>query len=173
VSIGAYDARGPALGVIHVPVLTELFSAARGEGAALNGRPLRLGPAGGMGGGLLGIGANDRVPAERVSEMLTALTKAGASWVRYGSGALMLAYVAAGRLLGYAEPRMCAWDCMAGYCLIEAAGGRVLPFAGGPAMQDAAAVLGAQTGIYDELLALCRFDDGAFWTTDLAAGAIR
>jgi myo-inositol-1(or 4)-monophosphatase len=35
----------------------------------------------------------------------------------------MLAYVAAGRLVGYYEPYMHAWDCLAGYCLVQEAGG--------------------------------------------------
>ena len=95
--------------------------------------------------------------------MFEALMTAGIDWVRYGSGALMLAYVAAGRLVGYVEPRMCVWDCMAGYCLVEAAGGRTLPFDGGADMRGAAAVLGARAAIFDELLHLCHLDDTEFW----------
>lgn len=95
--------------------------------------------------------------------MLAALMAAGASWTRYGSGALMLAWVAAGRMVGYVEPRMSAWDCMAGYCLIEAAGGRVLAFPGGPDLLRPAPVLGARAGTYEQLLALTRLDDDSVW----------
>ena len=42
---------------------------------------------------------------------------------RNGSGALMLAYVGAGRLLGYLEAHINAWDCLAGILLVEEAGG--------------------------------------------------
>jgi myo-inositol-1(or 4)-monophosphatase len=163
VSIGACDDAGPVIGVIFAPVLGEIFVAARGAGATLNGAPIRVTERFDLRSGLLGLGANDRVPAERVGQMLTALMEAGASWTRYGSGALMLAWVAAGRLVGYAEPRMSAWDCMAGYCLIEEAGGRVLPFPSGEAMLRPAPVLGARPGSYEELLDLCRLDDDAFW----------
>ena len=45
---------------------------------------------------------------------------------RNASGALMLAYVASGRLLGYAEEHMNAWDCLAGMLLVEEAGGRIV-----------------------------------------------
>ena len=162
VSIGGCDAHGPALGVIYAPVLDELFVCARGQGATLNGQPMGV-ATGDLRSGLLGIGANDRVAAERVGTMLAELMQAGSSWVRYGSGALMLAWVAAGRLVGYAEPRMSAWDCMAAYALILEAGGRVLPFPDGDGLVRPAPVMGAGPGSYDELNAICRFGTSADW----------
>ncbi len=162
ISIGGCDADGPALGVIYVPVLGELFVAARGQGARLNGGLIRTGE-GDLRSGLLGIGANDRVASDRVGQMLTELMDAGSSWVRYGSGALMLAWVAAGRLVGYAEPRMSAWDCMAGYALILEAGGRVLPFPDGAGLTLPAPVLGAAPGAYDELERICAFGTEPGW----------
>ncbi|PVB61578.1 inositol monophosphatase [Labrenzia sp. 011] len=162
VSIGACDSDGPALGVIYAPVLDELFVAFRGKGATLNGAPIQaLG--GDLRAGLLGIGANDRVASERVGQMLTDLMDAGVGWMRYGSGALMLAWVAAGRLVGYAEPRMNAWDCMAGYVLINEAGGRVLPFPDGPGLLVPAPVMGTCAGAYDELHEICAFGSTPDW----------
>ncbi|MGR3793718.1 inositol monophosphatase family protein [Vannielia sp. SX4] len=162
VSIGGCDADGPALGVIYAPVLGELFVAARGHGALLNGAPIRASQ-GDLRSGLLGIGANDRVESARVGQMLTGLMDAGSSWVRYGSGALMLAWAAAGRLVGYAEPRMSAWDCMAGYTLITEAGGRVLPFPDGSGLTKPAPVLGAAAAAYDELERICAFGTEKNW----------
>ena len=169
VSIGAFDAHGPVIGVIYVPMTDELFTSARGAGAAMNGTRLRLQPGNEPNSGLLGVGANDRVPAARVADMFESLMTAGINWVRYGSGALMLAYVAAGRLVGYVEPRMNVWDCMAGYCLVEAAGGRTLPFEGGAEMRDAAAVLGARVEAFDKLVHLCRLDDAGFWNGEVVS----
>ncbi len=163
VSIGARDAEGPVIGVIAAPVLDEFFSARRGAGATLNGKVMSVDREGDLRSGLLGIGANDRVPSERVGAMLTDLMDAGSNWVRYGSGALMLAWVAAGRLVGYGEPRMSAWDCMAGYCLTEEAGGRILPFPTGAAQTRPAPVLAACPGAYDELLRISRFEDAGYW----------
>ncbi|MAM09582.1 MAG: inositol monophosphatase [Rhizobiaceae bacterium] len=162
VSIGACDEDGPILGVIYVPVLNELFIAARGQGATLNGKPVRA-LDGDLRSGLLGVGANDRVSSERVGRMLAELSEAGAGWVRYGSGALMLAWVAAGRLTGYVEPRMSAWDCLAGYCLIQEAGGRVLAFPNGPGLTAPAPVLGACAGAYAELASICGFGQSPEW----------
>lgn len=171
VSIAVSDAEGPLIGVIRVPVLDESFVARRGAGASLNGAPIRVTESLGLRDGLLGVGANDRVPAESVGEMLADLMAAGASWTRYGSGALMLAWVAAGRLVGYAEPRMSAWDCMAGYCLIDESGGRVLPFPDGSALTAPAPVLGASRRTYDELSRLVRFNDAWRWEKMSVAGA--
>ncbi|WP_299818778.1 inositol monophosphatase [uncultured Jannaschia sp.] len=163
VCIGACDNAGPVIGVIHAPVLGETFVAARGGEATLNGDVIHVTDRFDLTTGLLGIGANDRVPHARVGEMLAALMAAGANWTRYGSGALMLAWVAAGRLVGYVEPRMSAWDCMAAYCLIEAAGGRVLSFPQGEAMLRPAPVLGASRHCYDQILTLSRLSDDAVW----------
>ncbi|AUC54527.1 inositol monophosphatase [Sagittula sp. P11] len=162
VSIGGHDAEGPALGVIVAPVLGEVFVAARGQGARLNGAPMRVMP-GDLRSGMLGVGANDRVASDRVGQMLADLMEAGSSWTRYGSGALMLAWVAAGRLVGYAEPRMSAWDCMAAYALILEAGGRVLPFPTGPDFAKPAPVMGAGPGTFDELARICAFGTSEAW----------
>jgi myo-inositol-1(or 4)-monophosphatase len=165
VSIGACDAVGPAMGVIYARGVGVLFVSAGGQGASRNGRAIRVADRLDLRSGLLGLGANDRVPVRRVGQMIEALGTAGASWIRYGSGALMLAWVADGRLIGYAEPRMSAWDCMAGYSLILEAGGQVLSFPMGPAIGRPAPVLGARPGAYDELIDLCRLQDDAFWTS--------
>lgn len=49
-------------------------------------------------------------------------------FIRNGSGALMIAYVAAGRLIGYYEPHINSWDCLAGIVLVREAGGAVNDF---------------------------------------------
>ncbi|WP_211643936.1 inositol monophosphatase [Loktanella sp. SALINAS62] len=163
VSIGACDADGPVIGVIVAPMLGETYTAARGIPARLNGEPIRVSENLDLTTGLLGVGANDRVSADKVGVMLADLMAAGASWTRYGSGALMLAWVAAGRLVGYLEPRMSAWDCMAAYCLIEQAGGKVLPFPLGDDITSPAPVAGGNPHTYDTMLRLTRVDDVGFW----------
>lgn len=162
VSIGACDGEGPALGVIYAPFLDELFVAARGQGATLNGEPIKV-LGGDLRSGLLGIGANDRVRSADVGRMMSKLMDAGSAWVRYGSGALMLAWVASGRLVGYVEPRMSAWDCMAGYALILEAGGRVRSFPDGDGLVLPAPVLGASAGAFDELTRICQFGRSPDW----------
>lgn len=163
ISIGLCDELGPALGVIHAPVLGETYASARGVGATLNGAPIKVSERFTLDTGLVGMGANGLVEAEKVGEMLAALSAAGASWTRYGSGALMLAFVAAGRLVGYVEPRMSAWDCIAGYALIEEAGGKTLPFPLGTDLMRPAPVLASIPADFDRLLDLTRLRDDAHW----------
>lgn len=143
----------PVVGVIHVPCSDELFAAARGFGASLNEKPLRLDPARNLQNAMTGIGCNSYVSAERVGSIIASLMEKGGNFIRNGSGALMLAYVAAGRLVGYYEPYMRAWDCMAGFCLVREAGGVNLPFpATGPELLEGHPVLAANPTCFDELL---------------------
>lgn len=163
ISIAVMDEQAPVIGVIHAPVLKEIYVAAKGQGATCNGKPISTSKQFNLQTGLLGIGANDRISSDKVGEMLARLMDAGSSWTRYGSGALMLAYVAAGRLVGYVEPRMNAWDCMAGYCLINEAGGEVLSFPVGDKLALPAPVLGANIETFEEILALTKINDANYW----------
>lgn len=110
-------------GVVRSPVIGETFSAARGEGAHVNGVRLRIaepGPAG----ALLATGfgydssthAGDLATVGRVMPMARDLR-------RGGSAATDLAYVAAGRLDGYFERGLSPWDFAAGALLVQEAGG--------------------------------------------------
>jgi myo-inositol-1(or 4)-monophosphatase len=70
---------------------------------------------------------------------------------RNGSGALMLAYVAAGRLAGFHEPHMHPWDCLAGLLLIREAGGRTAPFGSPDDPERGSLVLATAPGAWDDL----------------------
>ncbi|MGN7294311.1 inositol monophosphatase family protein [Rhizobium sp. SAFR-030] len=141
-----YDGR-PVIGVIYVPCHEELYSAAEGHGARLNGRVLLLDDRKTVRNAVTGIGANHHASPEAVGRIVTDLLSRGGNFIRLGSGALMLAYVAAGRLVGYFEPHMHAWDCLAGYCLVKEAGGWYLPFpTEGERLTKGAPVLAAGPG---------------------------
>ncbi len=145
----------PVVGVIHVPCSDELYASALGFGATLNDKPLRLDPTRNLQNAMTGIGCNNYVTPERVGAIIAGLMAQGGNFIRNGSGALMLAYVAAGRLVGYYEPHMRAWDCMAGFCLVREAGGKNLHFPGsGPEFLNGHPVLAANQSCYDELFQL-------------------
>ena len=57
--------------------------------------------------------------------LMQAIFDEGGIFLRNASGALSIVYVAAERLLGYAEEHMNAWDCMAAQLIVEEAGGGV------------------------------------------------
>ena len=66
----------------------------------------------------------------------------------------MLAYVASGRLLAYAEAHMNAWDCLAGLLLIEEAGGRILQPNSKTMVEHGTPVVAGGAGVFDQVQAL-------------------
>ena len=73
---------------------------------------------------------------------------------RDGSGALVLAYVAAGRLIGYIEPHINSWDCLGALAVIEAAGGVSNDFLAGDGLWSGAPLVAASPELYPELAAI-------------------
>lgn len=158
VSIGLMDEQGPLLGAIHAPLLGETYLGGRGSGVTLNGKPVHVTRRFDLSTGLLGLGANDLAAPDRLGRLYADLASQGIAHVRYGSGALMLAFVAAGRLVGYAEPRMALWDCCAAYALIQAAGGRTAPLGADAIRGKQFGVLAALSQEFHRLRDLTDFD---------------
>lgn len=157
VSIAVVKNGLPVIGVIKVPCSEETYASASGLGATLNGKRLALDPARNLQNALTGIGCNNYVTPERVGRIVSDVMARGGNFIRNGSGALMLAYVAAGRLVGYYEPHMRAWDCMAGFCLVKEAGGRFMPFSlEGENLFEGQPVLASNVSSYEELLEVHR-----------------
>jgi len=113
------------IGVIHDPVHGETYLASAGQGATLNGDRLDLSDSKPMTEGTVGVGYSNRVSTAGILRAVPELVAQGAMFHRNASGALSLAYVSAGRLLGYVEEHMNAWDCLAGQLLVAEAGGDV------------------------------------------------
>jgi myo-inositol-1(or 4)-monophosphatase len=80
------------------------------------------------------------------------LIKRGGIFYRNASGALMLCYVASGRLIGYAEPHMNAWDCLAGQLLIKEAGGTIEVQSAKKMLSHGGRVIASGPYIFDEIL---------------------
>lgn len=116
------------IGVIYDPNVDELYAARRGEGTYLNGLRQPVPPAASLQDGLFGTGFSHRSPPQDLVPFLDALLREGGMFLRNGSGALMLAYVAVGRLVGYFEPHINSWDCLAGLLLVREAGGWTCDF---------------------------------------------
>ncbi|MCO4315914.1 inositol monophosphatase family protein [Phyllobacterium sp. 21LDTY02-6] len=154
ISIAALRGDEIVIGVIHAPCNDELYAAADGMGATLNGKALKLDDSRTIRNAVTGIGANHHVTPAAVAAIVEKLLGAGGNFIRNGSGALMLAYVAAGRLVGYYEPYMHAWDCMAGYCLVKEAGGWHHPFPVAAGLTKGAPVLAAAHGAVGDLRAI-------------------
>lgn len=157
VSIGVIYEETSVIGVINAPVHREIYSAASGQGASLNGHLIKVDPKRTLQNAVTGVGSNAYVTAEEVGRLMSEVHRRGGNIFRNGSGALMLAYVAASRLVGYYEPYMHAWDCAAGFCLTKEAGAYVHPFPmSTEAMKKGHPVFAAAPGAVAELLEIAK-----------------
>ncbi len=133
VSIGLWHAGRAIVGVILDPRQNELFSAASGQGAFLNGQPIRVSTVPDLEGGMISTGFPANYDKQlRNLEAWRKLTAHAQSLRRNGSTALSMAYVAAGRFDGYWAYDNYPWDVMAGACLIAEAGGLLCAADGTP-----------------------------------------
>jgi len=146
----------PILGLIYDPSSKELFSARAGSGAMLNGQPIGVDTRSSLSQGLTSTSAVTDVPGAEIAGVIERLHDAGGAFIRLGSAALTLAFVAAGRLVGYYEPRLHAWDCVAGLLIVKEAGGTTRPFFPGAGYTGTGSVLAAAPQAYDQLLAIAQ-----------------
>ena len=129
--------REPLLGVVYDPTRGEMFTALRGGGAWLNGRPIRVTQTAELADAVITSGFpydKHTNPDNNLREWGAFLTRIRGER-RLGSAALDLCYVAAGRLDGYWEKDLKPYDVMAGLLLVREAGGVVTDYAGDPVPQ--------------------------------------
>ena len=123
VSIAFYRRGNVQFGIVYDPVAEELFSARAGQGAHLNGLRISCSDRSDLKGALVSIGYSSAQPVDMTLQAIAGVIAADGMFHRSGSGALSLAYVAAGRLAGYFEPHMQSWDFAAAALLVSEAGG--------------------------------------------------
>lgn len=148
------------IGIIHDPCRNEMFHAAKGSGAFCNSAPIRVTDKASLHDGSLGIGFSGRTEIAGIKRLVAQACDAGTVFWRNGSGGLSLAYVASGRILGYVEEHMNAWDFLAGYLLVQEAGGRMEPVDITRSLTEGGRVIAAGAAIYNMVhdLALAAYD---------------
>jgi myo-inositol-1(or 4)-monophosphatase len=156
VSLGVEREGERHVGVVYDPLLDELYTAARGRGAHLNGRRLQVSPETSLSRALVATGFAYDVQSSRIDNLdhFAAFIKHARAVRRGGSAALDLCCVAAGRLDGYWELKLHPWDVAAGFLIVEEAGGRVSDFSGGPPPRSGVETVASNGGVHDAMLAL-------------------
>jgi myo-inositol-1(or 4)-monophosphatase len=121
-------------GAVYDPLRDEMFVAARGGGATLNGSPVGVSDVARLDRALVVAQAQTVDPGEiRAYALLVERLMSVTGGVRsLGSPALTLCYIAAGRLDAYCEYAMDAWDILAGQLILAEAGGLLTLFDGRP-----------------------------------------
>ncbi len=139
---------------IYDPTRKELFTAERGGGAFLNGRPLRVSTATGLVDAMLVTGfpydVHSRV--DEIVGLFGVFVGQVRAVRRLGSAALDLCYVAAGRLDGFWESDLKAWDIAGGALVVAEAGGRITDMAGEPFASRAGHVLATNGHLHEAML---------------------
>ena len=142
-------------GVVYDPMRDECFSAARGEGARLNGDPIRASSQSDLGQSLLvtGFPYDIRTNPENNLDNYARFALRSLGVRRLGSAALDLCYVACGRFDGYWELRMNAWDVAAGGLIAQEAGARVTAITGeADFLGPQPSILAANASLHREML---------------------
>lgn len=145
----------PLLGLVNLPILGELFCAARGLGATLNGEAIHVSPEPTLMGSVVATGfpyaigdymAEILGQLERVLPLTQGVRRAGAA-------ALDLAFVACGRYEAFFEFALNPWDTAAGVLLVTEAGGRVGRFdlGGGPYTLGDRTILASNGHVHEPL----------------------
>ncbi|PTW59651.1 myo-inositol-1(or 4)-monophosphatase [Breoghania corrubedonensis] len=145
-------------GVIYNPVMDELYTAEKGNGAFLNNRRLRVAGRATMtdcviGTGIPHLGRGDHGRAlmelRHVMGEVSGIRRAGAA-------AIDLAWVASGRLDGFWEHDLKSWDMAAGLLMIREAGGYVSDATGGEKIFETGSVVAGNEFIHHGLLDLLK-----------------
>ena len=144
------------LGAVYDPVRRELFTAERGQGARLNGQPLRVSRVETLIDAMLvtGFPYDVHETLDDLVGLFSAFLERAQAVRRLGSAALDLCYVAAGRMDGFWEKRLKPWDMAAGALIIEEAGGRVSGVDGACFDCRAGHILGTNGRLHEEMLAV-------------------
>jgi myo-inositol-1(or 4)-monophosphatase len=143
------------LGVVYDPMREECYQAERGTGAWLNGKPILVSETGALVESILVTGfpydiqKNPQNNLDHFGDFM--LRCQGVR--RLGSAALDLCYVAAGRIDGYWEISIDAWDVAAGGLIAEQAGAKVTNIRGGrDYLSPPSTVLAANRHIYPQMM---------------------
>ena len=159
VSIGLAKDNDPIAGVVYDPIKDELFWAERNAGAYLNNRRLRVSARNRLADAVLATGIpfrkHDSDPINRRFIQQVEYVMGHLAGVRrFGSAALDLAYVAAGRYDGYWENGLHPWDVAAGLLIVREAGGFVSEIDGRRYELGAPDILAANDALHEPLVKL-------------------
>jgi myo-inositol-1(or 4)-monophosphatase len=155
----AVDGRAVA-GAVFDPLKDDLFTAERDGGAYLNGRRLRVSKTSELVKSLLVTGFPYDVHEDVDNKVRLFRRFMGVAQAirRDGSAALDLCYLAAGRIDGFWEERLNAWDMAAGNLMIEEAGGRVSRYDGTPLALKHDEIVASNGTLHPAMLELVRAD---------------
>jgi myo-inositol-1(or 4)-monophosphatase len=152
VSLALLIGREPVLGLVYDPIRDECFVGIQGQGARLNGTPLRCGSARLPLRRSLAMVDFKRLGPELAAELATHPPYGSQRYL--GSGVLEWCWLAAGRFQVYLHGRQNLWDYAAGALILKEAGGLAENLDGGPIftrhLQPTSVVAAVEAGLFEE-----------------------
>ena len=141
-------------GFIYDPVMDVMYKGYDGEGAYRNDSPMTVVASAAITAGSVAVGYSNRSKAGFIEALVTSLVAEGGVFYRNASGALSLAYVADGKLIGYCEDHMNAWDYLAGQLMVREAGGIIEEQDVEEVLRKGGRVVASAPPVFDRLLEL-------------------
>jgi myo-inositol-1(or 4)-monophosphatase len=153
VSIALEENGKPVFGAVFDPERNELFSAHKGRGAYLNGKPIKVSGVSKLEKSLLATGFSYKIADLKDNNIchFTNLLFASQAVRRAGSASLDLCYVACGRFDGFWELELNPWDTAAAWLIVKEAGGEVTTFSGTPYSHYLKEILATNGKIHKEM----------------------
>lgn len=149
----------PEIGIIYNPITGECFHAKRGEGAFLNGMPIKVSKRERLIDCLLATG----FPVSKIMEKPKHFLIPFEDFMvrtrgvrRFGAASLDLAYVACGRYDGFYEAYLKPWDTASGILLVREAGGKITDYLGNPFHPFMDTIVASNGLIHEEMLEILR-----------------
>jgi myo-inositol-1(or 4)-monophosphatase len=160
VSIALEKSGEVVLGVVHDPMREETYTAERGEGATLNGEPIRVSDTDEPIRALIATGfPYDHAQMPEALDLFGSFEVLSRGMRRLGATALDLCYVASGRLDGYYERGIWAWDIAAGSLILEEAGGKVTNYRGGKLDLEGRQIVASNGALHPAMIKLTGEND--------------
>lgn len=157
VSVALWDKENLLIGVIKDVMIGDMFSAYQSGGAYINNEPLTIRSVP-LSNALIATGFpyTNEYPVQKHFEIIKHWLMNGRGMRRFGSAALDLCYVAAGRTQAYYESSLNIWDIAAGVLIVQEAGGIVTDFVGENNYLESGNVVASNYEIYDEIMEVIR-----------------
>jgi myo-inositol-1(or 4)-monophosphatase len=146
------------MGLVYDPVRDEMFTALKGAGAELNGKPIKVSRETQLEKSLLATGFPYDIRESEVTNLdhFARMAVRAQAVRRCGSAALDQCYTACGRFDGFWEMKLAPWDMAAGSLIVMEAGGTVTDFGGKPFYHDSREILATNGHIHGQMAAVLK-----------------
>ena len=131
-----------------------MYSGYDGGGAFRNGVQMSVVANADIKAGSIAVGFSNSSKPGFIGALISSITSEGGMFFRNASGALSLAYVADGKLIGYSKDHMHPWDFLAGQLMVREAGGKIEIQNIEEMLRQGGRVVASSPAVFDKLLEL-------------------